>query len=226
MKQAIESFNACRDDFIAAHMAAIGLAPHERTAQWDQVPEAIKKALPKGWRFGLEGGYGIGKTFAVAAILARDGTRSVDHHMKVLVELGDLHNLESATQCRKLNFRPWALWCAWPQESAAHRAQLFRGQQGEVEDWILSLQDPGRLIILDDLGKGGPTPQDWLGEVLGRIVDERHRQQAPTIWTSNLDQAGLAERYGAYTFSRLQALAPPVVLPRLPDLRLQPKVGS
>lgn len=222
-EQAVRAFQACRQDFIQAQLKRMGLAKHELTAQWVRIPEAIKKVLPKTLRgFGLSGGFGAGKTFAVAAVMSRIAERSVDRHMAAMVAEGDWYDLGGMTKTKRLPLPVGHLWCNWPGEAAERRAQLFRNQHGEVEDWILSLQDPNRLVVLDDLGADRATAQDWAGEVLARVIDERLRCQGTTLWTSNLDAKGLMDRYGPRTFSRLHALAPMILLPKLPDLRLLP----
>lgn len=224
----IEAFKARRPEFIQFYLVKAGIANRERTASWDLVPAEIKKVLVemKWGGFGLIGGYGIGKSFGLVAGLGRMAGRVVDQYTDKEIE----RRLESSARFKlrfslpeeDLPIRPWPLWCNWPGEVAANRAKLYkREQQGDVEDWILNLQDAERLVILDDLGADRMTAQDWTGEVLARVIDERLRQDAPTIWTSNLNPKELAERYGARTYSRLQELAPPIRLPDLPDQRLR-----
>lgn len=212
-----KDFQARRPEFIKATLDRVGIAKFELSARWDQVPDAIKKTIPGPFvGFGLSGGFGIGKTFALVAAVVRHTEASVDRYMAAMLERGDIDELMSG-----LHLSPWSLWCNWPSESAAQRAKLFQNCNSEVEGWILGLQDSDRLLILDDLGADRATAQDWSGEVLARVIDERLRRQAVTIWTSNLDAAGLVARYGPRTFSRLQALAPVIRLPKMPDLRLQ-----
>ena len=225
IEEEVAAFQSRRLDFIEAYMAGIGMAPHELTARWDQVPEAVKRILPKEWPgFGLSGGFGAGKTFAIAAALRKHAEEAIDHRMGEMVE--------SAREKRR--GKGWITICLAPpfdlvlsvqlaRGECRRRAQLFRNQHQEVEDWILGLEDSERLLILDDIGADRVTAQDSTGETLARVIDERLRSQAPTVWTSNLDAAGLVERYGPRTFSRLQALAPLIQLPKLPDLRLSRK---
>ncbi len=219
LDEATKSFSTRRLEFIQRHMRDIGIAAHERTAKWDQIPEAVRKALPTEWRgFGLSGSFGIGKTFALVAAIHRHAEEAVDRRMEEAIRKGDRWVLREG-----LSFTPWPLWVNWPGESAARRAQLFQNEHREVEAWIIRLQDPGRLLILDDLGADSTTAKDWTGEVLARVIDERLRREAVTVWTSNLDTKGLVDRYGPRTFSRLQALAPAIQLPKMPDLRLVPE---
>jgi hypothetical protein len=212
---------ALREDFTQAYLVEVGIAPQELTAQWDRIPEPIKKAMPLSWvGFGLVGGFGAGKTFAIAAALRRHAEKHIDTHLEKLIQAGDPYVLEQALAHKVLNLQPWPRWINWPGEIVKARGMLFTSSQ-EVEEWILSLTSPERLLILDDIGADRVAGQDWTGETLARIIDERLRYQAMTIWTSNLDAKGLVERYGPRTYSRLQALAPMIQLPKMPDQRLQ-----
>jgi hypothetical protein len=209
-----QAFLAKRDWFIASWLEEIGMAPFEKTATFEQIPEAIRNLLPPAApnvNFGLVGSYGCGKTFAVAALLRRRAENRIDHWMASQVEKGEFWGEPHSV---------WR-WCNWPQDAAKARGMVAK-QGDEVENWIESLQSPNRAIVLDDLGAERATSGDWIGETLGRIVDERLRNQTLTLWTSNLTPQELAARYGARLYSRLHALAPPILLPKLPDLRLRP----
>ena len=219
-EKAIQDFIACRAAFIQSHMARMGIANHELTARWDQVPHIIQKAMAgKHWgEFGLSGWYGAGKTFALVAALHKHSSRVIDERMTKMVETASINNMVEAISNRSLGLHPWPRWCNWHGEAPARRSQLSR-YGPDVEDWIQGLMDPGRLVILDDLGADKAVGQDWTGETLARIVDERLRQNGPTAWTSNLNDVEMAQRYGPRTFSRLEALAPAIQLPKMPDLR-------
>jgi DNA replication protein DnaC len=56
-------------------------------------------------------------------------------------------------------------------------------------------------IVIDDLGTERLT--DWSAEMLYLIVNRRWLDEAPTIFTSNLAPADLAEAVGARMFSRI-----------------------
>lgn len=216
-------FLALREDFIEAHLREIGLAPLELTARGEKIPEAIRKALPKQWEgFGLVGGFGAGKTFAIASLLKRGAERCIDDHMRKMLDKAEAWVIRGCIETRTLNLQPWPHWINWPGDIVRTRARLFENGN-EVEEWLLGLQDPTRLLILDDIGADRIAGQDWTGEALARVIDDRLRNEGMTIWTSNLDTKGLVERYGPRTYSRLHALAPEIILPRLPDQRLQPR---
>jgi hypothetical protein len=223
-KNAITTFQAARGAFVDHYMAKAGIARHELTAAWDQVPGPIKQVLPDSWCFGIVGGFGIGKTCAVSARLRRQADKAVDALMALMIEKADTSELKRCAEEGDLHRSPGFVWVNWPEAIAENRPKLFNCG-GEVESWIMDdLLDAGRLVVLDDIGAEPVTAQDWAGQLLARVVDERLRRQGPTVWTSNLDAKGLVHRYGPRTWSRLQALAPLIQLPKqLPDLRLQPR---
>jgi len=227
-EEAIRALHAKREELIQEYLRRVGIAQHELKAKWELVPDAVKKAIPETVKsFGLIGCYGVGKTFAIVAKVRRLAAQEVDDRVEdLLAPHPEVGGYFQAGIIRNFIERPrlylWPLWVNWPQDIAAKRGELFKKNGHEpVEEWILKLQDPKRLLILDDLGADKATAQDWAGETLSRIIDERLRREGPTIWTSNLNAVEMAERYGARTFSRLHALAPGIKLPNLPDLRLK-----
>jgi len=186
------------------------------------IPGSIKKLLPEGkWvSFGFVGGFGAGKTCAIAALLVGKVERGIDAYMQELIEKPADMQIQEAVDKQSLGLSVWQLWVNWPGDVVKARGRLFENGR-EVEEWILSLLDPERLLILDDIGAEKLAGNDWAGEVLARVIDERLRFQGSTVWTSNLDAKALVERYGPRTYSRLQALAPMVPLPAMPDLRIR-----
>lgn len=224
--QLLARFQAGRPLFLDAYLRQAGLSDRERAATWDQIPEAIRRVLPDAKaNFGLVGGFGIGKTCALAAFHRDWAGRVIDRAMAELVaDSEDGYWLKRAIERGRIALPLLSSWINWPTAIAAQKAKLFvRDQQHEVELWIQEkLLCDKAIVILDDLGAEQVTAQDWAGEVLGRVIDERLRWGRPTLWTSNLDKVALIERYGARVFSRLQALAPPIELSKLPDLRRGP----
>jgi DNA replication protein DnaC len=224
MEKTIAEFQTFRAAFVDGYLRSAGLSERELTARDEQIPEPIQKILPTNFTFGLSGGFGVGKTFAIASMARRYATKSVDRLMTRMIEKADYYALSDAMRTGRLLSTPNLAWVNFPEESTRSRARLFgtRQEQQEVEPWIEgTLLDHDRILILDDIGTDRATAADWVGELLGRVVDERLRWGSSLVWTSNLTEAGLIERYGPRTFSRLQLLAPAIQVPKLPDLRLQ-----
>lgn len=229
IEQLLPQFEALRDSSIETILTENGIASTERKAQWDLVPEGLRKAWPTAGStktgFGLLGTTGIGKTFALAAWLRNRTSRMVDRAIEdtrtKAEEDSSPYEIQRCISSGRIYLRPYFLWVSWPGEIARQRGRIGKDFQG-VEDWITEdLLNHSLILILDDVGADRQTAGDWAGEVLGRVVDERFRQESLTIWTSNFTPQDLAERYGARLYSRLQALAPPIQTPKLPDLRLR-----
>lgn len=66
----------------------------------------------------------------------------------------------------------------------------------------------GHLLVLDDLG--AEKASEWTVQELNRIVDERYRQCAPLLVTSNLSGKEMRERLGDRLVSRLAEMCVPV----------------
>lgn len=57
------------------------------------------------------------------------------------------------------------------------------------------------LLVLDDVGREQVSA--WTLEQLQRILDHRNREGLRTVFTTNLDRAGLTERYGEPIVARM-----------------------
>lgn len=215
-------FDSLRERFIQEHLSHIGFSSLEGAAEWERVPDAIKKAIPEALdrSFGLVGGFGIGKTMGLASAIKRRVCVGLEERIKKIREEQKVSYLEEYIRHGALPIPTSYFWINWPGDSVTMRNRLFENTP-EVEDWVQKAMDPGLRVILDDIGAEPVAGQDWTGQTLARIIDERQRQQGRTIWTSNLDNKGLIERYGPRTFSRLQGLAPAIILPKMPDLRVR-----
>jgi hypothetical protein len=132
--------------------------------------------------------------------------------------------LRDALKSGNLPEYPHISWINWPTAIPEYRAKLFGWEtQGEVEGWIQGKLINGKVtLVLDDIGADRKTGQDWSGELLVRVIDERLMWERRTFWTSNLDRKELIDRYGGRTVSRLLELAPAVELPSLPAFRRGP----
>lgn len=71
----------------------------------------------------------------------------------------------------------------------------------EQEESYLERVQESDLLILDDLGTEYPTP--FSSAAINDIIDCRLVQGLPTIISTNLDGAGIRDRYGARLLSRL-----------------------
>lgn len=87
--------------------------------------------------------------------------------------------------------------------------------------WDERLPEYEGVLILDDLGAERPT--DYVAEVLYLIVNTRYNQKLPTIFTSNLPVAELAERIGDRTASRIVEMCEIVKLDGVDRRLLQAK---
>lgn len=215
-------FESLREQFIEDHLARIGFSSLESKADWERVPDVIRKAIPEELNrsFGLVGGYGIGKTMGIAAAIKRHVRAGLATRLERIKKEGSSVYLESCVESGSLCIPSLYLWINWPGDSVSMRNKLFENSQ-DVEDWVLRAMDPTLRIVLDDIGAESVAGQDWTGQTLARILDERLRQQGLTFWTSNLNSKGLIERYGPRTFSRLQGHAPAIALPKMQDLRVR-----
>ncbi len=52
------------------------------------------------------------------------------------------------------------------------------------------------MLILDDMGAEHTSSSSWLSDRLYQILGDRHDQLRPTVMTSNLSIAELANVYG------------------------------
>ncbi len=79
-----------------------------------------------------------------------------------------------------------------------------------------------KFLVLDDLGAERVT--DWVREKLFTIINHRHDEELPTLFTSNLDVAELAQHIGERTTWRIVEMAT-VIHIEGPNLR-SPKATS
>ncbi len=211
---------AARDRIVSLELRDAGLEQRERLAELARIPAAISRRIPQGplremlaggtpdVGFGLSGTAGIGKSMAVAAIVAEMARKRVER-------------IARSGGYRKL--RGWLQWLAWKEMTEQFRAWstedggLARAN-GLVERW-----GEIEVLVIDDLGSErikGSYLDDWATSQLDRILDARDRSCRPVWYTSNLSAAALEERYGSRFWSRLNGAATHVELPAAADLRL------
>lgn len=73
-------------------------------------------------------------------------------------------------------------------------ASLRGASWGEDEERAYNRAASRSLLVLDDLGKGGPT--QWALERLFRLIDDRYNRMRPTVYTSQYGLGELAARLG------------------------------
>jgi DNA replication protein DnaC len=159
--------------------------------------------------FGLVGPTGRGKTFTMAAT-------ALTWAYKAAVAQLEINPVLTPGWCPR--------WANWQGTVAKLKGQLR--EPGGGADAVIRALCEAPFLVLDDLGAEQETrthPEaTWaVTDVLFPIADERHGEGRATLWTSNLSQEQLIDRYGPRVASRLFSMAPPYVMPsHLPDRRL------
>ena len=212
---------AGREETVRAELRKAGLGARELAAEMARIPEAIRRRLPAGATramlrgvqpeagFGLAGTPGIGKTMALAALIAEHGRVRLDR-------------IAAAGEFRRA--RGWLAWAPWKAVTERIRALSTQDGGHEKADRLIEEYCRAEILVIDDLGAErlrGSYAEDWATSQLDRIVDERDREMRPLWYTTNLGGAALLERYGSRLWSRLCELAPLVELAAGADLRVR-----
>jgi DNA replication protein DnaC len=210
-------------EMVNAYIAQAGMAPLEQDATMEKVPEYLLVLLPEGGSYGAVGPNGAGKSCYVAARLRERACRIIQKGIDRQLGNPMMQEIEQAIRLKRFIELPITKWVYWYNEVLQRKPhQSDRNAKDAIEGWIHHLSDCSLLLILDDIGADHPTGNDWAGETLTRVIENRLQGKGPTQWTSHLDEAALVDRYGPRLYSRLLGLAPPVFLPRdLPALRAQ-----
>lgn len=212
----VREFEAGIEKWAEARCLASGMSPREVRSTLEKIPTPIKRALPveqvkamidgeiptRGFGLGGEG-TGAGKTSAFAAVLLACVRSEALRRVRVAGE-----DLDSS----------WITWEAWPRAVGWMRMNAISDQVGPFLDRLIFAQ----VLFLDDLGSErikGSYVEDFAASQLDLIVDERYRNERPIFYTTNLDQNGLIEFYGARLVSRLCGDNPLFVIGNLPDQR-------
>lgn len=203
-------------------MHRAGLSKRELEAGLSHNTEAIKRvqaALGTYWHdvvggaipdrgLGVAGIAGIGKSFALAAILKT----CVFRWLKVQLERYGAKGTEAL----------WLSWLRWPETVQRIRTTSLRdGGHEEIAEWVEGWSKVP-LLVLDDLGAErirGSYEEDFATSMLDQVIDARCGAMLPTWFTTNLNFDALRGRIGARMFSRLSQDATLVELPEGPDLR-------
>jgi DNA replication protein DnaC len=193
----------CRDAEIKAEDAAKKARNHEvareRRRKWAEIPDMFSSATLRGYqrRSGTEEAYEAVKDY----LLNREANWRAG---KGLILMG-------AVGCGKTHLGCAILNCAL--EDGYHAAywdvpqQLELMMYGHADDIdqmrILDKALMAQVLLLDDLG--AEKASDWTRKELMVILDERYRENKPTIITSNLmlTDGELRQTCGDRAYSRL-----------------------
>ena len=77
---------------------------------------------------------------------------------------------------------------------------------GPSEKEVLRFYKEAEMLILDDMGAEHTSSSSWLSDRLYQILGDRHDQLRPTVMTSNLSIAELANVYGDRITSRINEM--------------------
>lgn len=186
----------------------VGLGHREATAM-DLDPIHDIRTLNPMQGFGLVGGTGLGKTFAVASLVGK------------MVDVVVKNSSDPGSACLPYAF---CVWACWP-DHAEWLKRTITANPEKVQDWVERAID-ATVLVLDDLGQERiKGDSDYSMGVLLEIINRRYRDGRAVVWTSNLDSKALAGIYGARTVGRLIEAWPPRVL-RGKDLRVQQFTGA
>ncbi len=88
------------------------------------------------------------------------------------------------------------------------KATYNPSNEGDESD-LIALLKRVPWLFLDDIGAEQPT--GWEGERLYQILNHRHNEHLPTVFTSNLDPEALSEHLGDRMYGRIKRMALPVL---------------
>ena len=81
-----------------------------------------------------------------------------------------------------------------------------RHEETPTEGQVVGKYAGAGLLILDDLGAEQVKGTGWVEDRLYQIIGERHAEQRPTIFTSNLSLDQLADKIGERITSRIEEM--------------------
>ncbi len=83
----------------------------------------------------------------------------------------------------------------------------YGDDKAPTEREILESLSEAWLLVWDDVGTGGVKNMEWYQDICYRLINTRYLAGTPLALTSNLAPAGLRERLGTRSWSRLTAMA-------------------
>lgn len=205
---------------IALTLARTGLSPRERTATISRIPREVSSRMPadvidpmltgnlSSRGFGLSGGAGVGKTFAIAA------------HIVNAISIG----VRKRVVAGSLTVPTTVEWVSWPEAINQIRTTSIADRGLEDVARTVNRISHARVAVIDDIGSErikGSYNEDWAASQLDLIVDARYRAMLPTFYTTNLALDAFVRRYGQRFYSRLCGENTMIVIPDADDLRIR-----
>jgi len=194
---------SCRNAQIKEEDAAAAKLRHERAREarirWAEIPDMFCGATLKGYRRvpGTEEAFETVKDY----LLSREENFSAGHGLILMgaVGCGKTHLGCAVLNCALEDGYRAAYWNV-PQQL---EMMMYGHADEEEQIRILDKAITAQVLLLDDLG--AEKPSDWTRKELVVILDERYRNNKPTIITSNLMLTGdeLRKTCGDRAYSRL-----------------------
>lgn len=159
----------------------------------------------------------------VEAARARRGIPRIDRGRSLMLlgptGTGKTHTAYAAIRALALS----GASCPWLFTTAADLYARLRPRHGVDSEQVFDTYTNVCLLVLDDLGAAKGT--EWNEEVNYRLINHRYEHEQPTLITSNVAPARLADAVGERVASRLSEMADRVVL-KGTDRRLIRPVAS
>jgi len=163
---------------------AVGVSKHEiKALDFQQI-----HTLPNHKNgFGLWGGTGTGKTWAlvqIAAAIVERMVRNSPDPDNALLPPGEMG--------------AWMAWANWPE-----KANICKRKALMIDDWIRRVKNV-KYLFLDDIGgELIKNAEDFSLGILSEIIDYRYRFNLSTWWSSNQSPDEIIVTYGSRLSSRL-----------------------
>ena len=95
----------------------------------------------------------------------------------------------------------------WETEASLFRkADIAADKSHAARVKVMQAAAETTVLMLDDLAGNRRGLTDWQGGAIRDLIDERHRYQRPTLFTTNmLNWKHLEQRYGSHVISRMIA---------------------
>ncbi len=100
---------------------------------------------------------------------------------------------------------------AWQATTVADLFSSLRAKPFAQSEAMLASLGKAPLLLLDDLGAAHLT--DWTEEVISRLIDDRYRHCAPTLFTSNYPLSALGQVVGERVESRMTQMVGEMQIP-------------